>query len=137
MIRKEWLIVILLSLGIMVGLVLSTIVMFTLDQGKLYGPAFSLAHHFPEVIGFFILSAGFGIGFNIDNAGIRKPIRVASIVVLLFYMLLAMLQIKGVRLPIGVPLFIPLVIAGGLISGHIVDRCFLSRKGKGILAINN
>ena len=115
---------ILLSLGIAVGLVVSTIVAFTLDRGRQRGPAFSLAHHFPETIGFFILGIGLGIGSNIDNVKIKRLIRVASTVVLLFYTLFAIVQIKGFRLPIGVPLFIPLVIAAGLICGYVVDRYF-------------
>ena len=43
-------IVIFLMLGIMIGLLVSTVITFTIDQGRQYGSAFSLVHHYPEAV---------------------------------------------------------------------------------------
>jgi hypothetical protein len=69
---KERLMIIVLSVGILVAFVVSAIVTFTLDKGRQRGPAFSLVHHYPEAIGFFILSLGMGMGFKHGNARTQR-----------------------------------------------------------------
>jgi len=127
--------VILLSLGSVIAFGVSTIVWITLDQGKVMGSAFSLAHHYPEIIGFFIFSVGLGIGFNLDNGKIWKLFRVASIVssicILLGSTFFAILQIKGILFT-GVPFLVPLVIVLGLGSGYLIDRRFYQHKTSSI-----
>jgi hypothetical protein len=119
--RETKLTLALLVVGIVVGGGISALIAFTLDKGKLSGPAFSLAHHYPETIGFFILSLGMGIGFK---SNVRKLIKVASIIVLVVFTFLAILQTKEVLIS-GVPEFIPLIILLGLVIGYIT-ACFFA-----------
>lgn len=109
------------------GLVLSTIITLTLDQGVQAAPAFSLVHHYPEALGFLIISLGLGMAIGMRDPKIKKLSKVASAVVFCFYTAFAILQLGGVSLPMGVPFFIPSIIVLGLITGYIIDRHFYSR----------
>lgn len=122
MVQKPYLVVALLVIGIVVGLGVSALVTYTVDQGVRQGPIFSLAHHFPETIGFFILSAGIGLGFNLRIESARLTSRVLGAGVFLLFSVLAVLQLRGTRLPFGVPPLIPFVILLGFVAGYLIDR---------------
>jgi len=118
----EQYVVLFLSLGILIGLVFSALLTYTLDQGIQAGPAFSLTHHFTEVIGFLMMAVGFGLGFRSNHMRIKIMTMVVGIPILVVYSFLAISQIQGAQLPFGVPFFIPIIIVIGIVVGYIIGE---------------
>lgn len=96
----------------------SYIVTLQIDYPEIGGRAFSLMHHFPELVAYTLAFLGLGLGTFWENTQvkIRGPIRVVGALSIVLYGMFASLQLAGVY-SIGFPPFLFLFVCISYLSG--------------------